>query len=74
MLRDLPVEDVTVATAIFLPSGGMIARAVESIAPNGLPWGSFIAVSGNIEHPHPSLQDPNYGRLGVNGYGNGCAS
>ncbi|MDP3031233.1 MAG: class I SAM-dependent methyltransferase [Rhodocyclaceae bacterium] len=48
MLGELPVEDITVASAIFVPWGGTLARAVESIAPNGLPWGSFIAVSGSI--------------------------
>ncbi|MBA3034622.1 MAG: class I SAM-dependent methyltransferase [Gammaproteobacteria bacterium] len=48
MLSDLPVEDVAVATAIFVPWGGTLAQALERIAPNNLPWGSFIAVSGSI--------------------------
>lgn len=48
MLRDLPVGDIAVATAVFVPGGGVLARTLERIAPTGLPWGSFIVVSGSI--------------------------
>lgn len=48
MLRDLPIRDVRVATAVFVPSGGPLARTLEEIVPTELPWGSFIAVTGSI--------------------------
>lgn len=31
--------------AVFLPSGGRVARALETIAPGRLPFGAFLAVS-----------------------------
>lgn len=49
LLRNLPVRDVRVATAIFLPDGGALARALECVAPASLPWGGFIAVTGSVE-------------------------
>lgn len=49
LLRDLPVRDVRMATAIFVPDGGPLAQVLEGIAPPGLPWGGFIAVTGSIE-------------------------
>ncbi len=49
LLRDLPVRDLRVATAILVPGGGPLARVLESLAPAGLPWGGFIAVTGSVE-------------------------
>lgn len=49
LLCDLPVRDVRVATAIFLPGGGGLAQVLECMAPAGLPWGGFIAVTGSVE-------------------------
>ena len=49
LLRDLPVRDLRLATAIFNPDGGPLARALECVAPGGLPWGGFIAVTGSVE-------------------------
>ena len=49
LLGDLPVRDVRVATAIFLPGGGVLAQALECVAPVSLPWGGFIAVTGSVE-------------------------
>lgn len=48
LLRDLPVRDVRLATAIFIPDGGPLARTLECVAPGGLPWGGFIAVTGSV--------------------------
>jgi len=48
LMSDLPVRDVRVATAVFVPGGGPLAQIVESIAPAGLPWGGFIAVTGSV--------------------------
>lgn len=39
-----PAPGITVRSAIFLPSGGVFARAVEAVFPNMLPWGAFLAV------------------------------
>lgn len=49
LLRDLPVRDVRMATAIFVPGGGALAQMLERIAPDSLPWGGFIAVTGSVE-------------------------
>lgn len=39
-----PVPRVTMRSAIFLPSGGALARAAETMLPGMLPWGGFLAV------------------------------
>lgn len=49
LLRDLPVRDVQVATAILIPGGGPLARMLESVTPAGLPWGGFIVVTGSVD-------------------------
>lgn len=50
ILNDLPVGDVQIATAVFLPDARLPARWLENIIPGSLPWGSFIAVTGNKIH------------------------
>jgi SAM-dependent methyltransferase len=47
LLRDPAVRDALVRTAVFVPSAGAIARILERLAPNILPWGAFIAVAGS---------------------------
>ena len=47
LLRGLEARDVLVRTAVFVPSAGAIARVIEQLAPNALPWGAFIAVAGS---------------------------
>jgi len=49
LMSDLPVRDVRVATAILVPDSGAFARILESVAPTGLPWGGFIAVTGSVD-------------------------
>lgn len=49
LLRDLPVRDVRVATAMLVPGGGPFARVLERLAPASWPWGSFIAVTGSVD-------------------------
>lgn len=39
-----PAPQITVRSAIFLPSGGVFARAVEAVLPGTLPWGGFLAI------------------------------
>ncbi|MDP3511149.1 MAG: class I SAM-dependent methyltransferase [Sulfuritalea sp.] len=48
LMGDLPIRDLRIATAILVPSGGPLARVLENIAPAGLPWGGFIAVTGSV--------------------------
>ena len=47
-LASLPVANVKVRTAVFLPSGSGLARAAENALPQTLPFGSFLAVSGEV--------------------------
>jgi ubiquinone/menaquinone biosynthesis C-methylase UbiE len=47
LFRGLAVRDVFVRTAVFVPSAGAIARIIEPLAPNALPWGAFIAVAAS---------------------------
>ena len=53
LLHGLAVRDVLVRTAVFIPSGGAIAKVFERLAPNSLRWGAFIAVAGS-----PCPDDP----------------
>ena len=39
-----PAPRITVRCAIFLPDGGALARAAETVLPGVLPWGAFLAV------------------------------
>ena len=39
-----PPRQVSIRSALFLPSGNRIARWVESWMPNRLPWGGFLVV------------------------------
>lgn len=48
LFAGLPVSDLRVRTAILLPDGGLIARALERLAPAALPWGAFMIVTGSI--------------------------
>lgn len=50
LMSGLPVRDLRVATAIFVPGGGPLAQRLESLVPAGLPWGGFIAVTGSVSH------------------------
>lgn len=43
----LSVEEVRMATAIVLPSGGVLAKVVERLLPDQFPFGSFLAVSAS---------------------------
>lgn len=49
-LRDsvagLPVTDVRVSSAVFLPSGSLLARAVECLLPAHLAIGGLVVLSG----------------------------
>lgn len=48
-LIGLPVCHIHSHTVIFLPSGSRVARAVECVLPNHLPWGGCLVISGDIK-------------------------
>jgi len=54
-LRSLPVEDVRCSFGVFLPSGGLVASAVERTFPSALPLGTFMAVSGTVANSSRSI-------------------
>jgi SAM-dependent methyltransferase len=43
-LELIPAPQVLVRSAVFLPGGGVFARAAETVLPGILPWGAFLAV------------------------------
>jgi SAM-dependent methyltransferase len=48
LLAGLPVRDVSVTSAVFLPSGGRIARGVERIVPARVPLGAMLVIAGRV--------------------------
>lgn len=42
-LSPMPIE-AAMATAVFMPGGGVISQAMERVLPSSLPWGSFLAI------------------------------
>lgn len=38
----LPLANIRISTALFLPGASPLARAVEHCLPNSLPWGGFL--------------------------------
>jgi SAM-dependent methyltransferase len=49
-LAALPLANIQVNTALFLPGGSCIARACESCLPNRLPWGGFLVAAADKRH------------------------
>lgn len=48
LLSMTPVKNLTVQTAVHMPSGGKIAQWIEPRLPHTLSTGSFILVSGDV--------------------------
>ncbi|MEW6489096.1 MAG: methyltransferase domain-containing protein [Thermodesulfobacteriota bacterium] len=46
LFRGLLATDLSVRTAVFLPSGNPWARGAERLLPSFLPWGGLLVVSG----------------------------
>jgi SAM-dependent methyltransferase len=46
LLANASIGNIRLASALFLPSSGMVARATENRLPPSLPFGGFLAVSG----------------------------
>jgi SAM-dependent methyltransferase len=43
----LPVRNLSLMSAVFLPNGGPLARTLERILPNRLPWGALLIAAGD---------------------------
>lgn len=48
LFEGMAVRDLEIHTAVFLPGGGWVARALEPGRPSRLPWGAFLCVSGEV--------------------------
>lgn len=46
-LRELPMADIRIRTALFLPNGSVMARACERSLSNRLPWGGFLVAAAD---------------------------
>jgi len=42
----LPVKNLTLSSAVFLPGGGPLAVAAERLLPGKLPWGAMLIAAG----------------------------
>ncbi|MCP5279751.1 MAG: methyltransferase domain-containing protein [Thiobacillus sp.] len=51
----LGLQDIRVRTAVFIPGGALVARALERCLPNALPWGGFLAVQAGRPEGQPSM-------------------
>ena len=47
LFSDLPVQGLTLRTAILIPGGGRLSVTGERLAGNYLPWGAFLVVAGS---------------------------
>lgn len=44
-LRPVALAAIEIRTAVYLPSGSLLARVAERIVPNRWPWGAFLAAA-----------------------------
>jgi SAM-dependent methyltransferase len=54
LFAGLPVSNLVIRSAIFLPGGGVMSRVIESILPDRLPLGGFVAVAGDLGEAYRS--------------------
>lgn len=47
-LAALPLANIRVRTALFLPDGSPLSRVAEHCLPNRLPWGGFLSVAADV--------------------------
>jgi SAM-dependent methyltransferase len=48
LFTELPVQDLTLSSAVFLPGGSIVARALEPLFPDKLPLGSLLVAAGKV--------------------------
>lgn len=46
LFHGLPVRDLTIRSAVFLPNGGRVAEMLERVLPGTLPYGALLMASG----------------------------
>ncbi len=44
----LPVHGLVIRSAVFLPSGQIVAELLEDVVPGWLPWGAILVAAGNV--------------------------
>lgn len=47
LFAGLPVDNLVLHSVVFLPGGGIIARAAEALLPSQLPFGSLLIAAGD---------------------------
>lgn len=57
LFAGLPVQGFTLSSAIFLPGGGIIARALEPLSPGWLPLGSLLVAAGKVDDERSGKND-----------------
>ena len=48
LFAPMPVRDLRLESAIFLPGDGLIARRAEEVLPQRLPLGAFLLAVGEV--------------------------
>lgn len=48
LIAGLPVHDLQIRSAVFLPGGGVLARGVEAVFPSRIPLGAMLFVAGSV--------------------------
>jgi len=56
LFAGLPVQGLTLSSAVFLPGGGVIARALEPLIPDWLPLGSMLVAAGSVMFERNAFQ------------------
>jgi SAM-dependent methyltransferase len=51
LFAPMPVRDLRLECAIFLPGGGRVARAMEAVLPERLPLGAFLLAVADVAAP-----------------------
>jgi SAM-dependent methyltransferase len=49
LFHGLPVRNLTIQSAVFLPNGGWIAEMLEKLLPGTLPYGALLMATGEPE-------------------------
>lgn len=49
LFAGLPVQGLTLSSAVFLPGGSIVARAIEPLLPDWLPLGSLLVAAGKVD-------------------------
>jgi SAM-dependent methyltransferase len=56
LFAGLPVQGLTLSSAVFLPGGSIVARALEPLLPGWLPIGSLLVATGSVMFERTAVQ------------------